>query len=79
MMQWDRRHLCRARKQVQTPAQDSGLKYLALPQLWCRSQLWLRSDPWPENSTCHEAATKKKKKSLQVESISDEKVTMCLR
>ena len=28
----------------------SGLKKLALPQLWCRSQLWLRSDPWPGNS-----------------------------
>ena len=28
----------------------SGLKNLALPQLWCRSQLWLRSDPWPGNS-----------------------------
>ena len=35
--------------QVQCPAWHSGLKDLALPQLWCRSHLWLRFIPCPEN------------------------------
>ena len=34
---------------VQSPAQCSGLKDLALWQLWYRSQLWLRFSPWPGN------------------------------
>ena len=32
-----------------SPAQHSGLKDPALPQLWCRSQLWLGFNPWPRN------------------------------
>ena len=32
------------------------------PQLRLRLQLQLRSDPWPENSMCHGAVKKKKKK-----------------
>ena len=31
----------------------SGLKDLALPQLWHRSQLQLRSSPWSRTSICH--------------------------
>ena len=56
--QWDWRHLCSARKQVWSPVWHSGLKDLALPQLWYRSQLQLRSDPWPRNSICHRVAKK---------------------
>ena len=36
----DRWHLCSTRSQVQSPAQHSGLKDLALLQLWGRLQLW---------------------------------------
>ena len=32
---------------VLSPAQCTGLKDPALPQLWCRSQLRLRFSPWP--------------------------------
>ena len=35
--------------QVQSPAHCSGLKDLALTQLWHRWQLWLRCNPWPGN------------------------------
>ena len=45
MAQWGRWCLCSARTQVQSPAQHSELKDLALLQLWCRSQLQFRSDP----------------------------------
>ena len=34
---------------VHSPAQHSGLKDPALPQLQRGSQLWLRFDPWPGN------------------------------
>ena len=34
----------------------SGIKDLALPQLWLRWRLWLRSDPWLGSSICHRAA-----------------------
>ena len=34
------------------------------PQLRLRLQLQLRSDPWPENSMCHGAVKKKKKKKM---------------
>ena len=54
-----------ARTQVRSLAQHSGLRILALPQLWLRSQLRLRSDPWPRNSKCHGAAKKEKKKSMR--------------
>ena len=36
-----------AEVQVQSPAQCSGLKYLALPKQQSRSQLRLRLSPWP--------------------------------
>ena len=51
-------HLGSTRTQVRSPAWRSGLKALALVQLWCRSQLWLRSDPCPGNSICLRAAKK---------------------
>ena len=35
--------------QVRSLASHSGLKDLALSQLWCRSMLRLRFDPWPGN------------------------------
>ena len=38
-----------AEVQVQSTAWHSGLKNLALPQLWHRLQLWLRYSPWPGN------------------------------
>ena len=37
----DQWHLCKARMQVGSLAQHSGLKEPAMPQLWYRSQLWL--------------------------------------
>ena len=52
---------CSARMQVQSPAQHSGLKDPALPQLLHRSQLQLGSDPWPGNSVCQAMAIKEKK------------------
>jgi len=53
---------CSTRTQVPSLAQHSGLKDLALPQLWCRLQLRLRSDPWLRNSKCCRTVKKKKKK-----------------
>ena len=51
--QWDKNPTAAARVttevRVQSPAQDSGLKDLALPQLLHRLQLWLRFCPWPKN------------------------------
>ena len=43
--------------QVQSLAWCSGLKELALLQLWCNLQLWLGFDPWP-----HTAGVAKKEK-----------------
>ena len=43
-------------------AQHSGLKDLALLQLWCRSQLWLRFSPWPGNFHMPQMWLGKKKK-----------------
>lgn len=51
---------------VPSPAQLSGLKDPALPQLRRRWQLWLRSDPWPGNPMCCEAARKDKKQRQKV-------------
>ena len=34
--------------QVRSPS-PTGLKDLALPQLWCRLQLWLGFSLWPRN------------------------------
>ena len=50
--------------QDQSPAQRSGLKDLALPQLWCRSQLQLRFNPWPWNFHMLQVRPLKKKKKL---------------
>ena len=61
-MQWDRWHLRSARMQVRPPAQHSGLKDLALPQLWHRLQLQLRSDPWPRNFHMQLGSQNKKKR-----------------
>ena len=56
--------LCSDRIQVQSPAQDSGLKDLSLPQLRQRSQLQLGSDPCLGNSiSCRVAKNLKKEKS----------------
>ena len=44
--------------QIQSPTPHSGLKDLALPQLWFRSQLWLRFDPWLGTSTYHGGSQK---------------------
>ena len=41
--------------QVQSPAHCSGLKDLALPQLWHRWQLQLKFNPEPENFCIAEA------------------------
>ena len=50
-----------AEVQVQSPAQRSGLKDLALPQLRCRSTLWLGFSPWLGLPDAAGAAIKKKK------------------
>jgi len=51
---------------IPSPAQ--WVKDLALLQLQQRSQKCLGSDPWPENSICHKAAKRGKKKELVRES-----------
>ena len=51
-----------AEPQVHFPAWSSGLKDVALLQLWHRSQLWLRFDSWPGNFHMPRARAKKKKK-----------------
>ena len=38
-----------AEAQVQSPDPCSGLKHLAVPHLWHRSQMWSGFNPWPEN------------------------------
>lgn len=45
-----------------SPAQPSGLKDPASPQLRCRSSLRVGSDPWPGNSPWHGAAEEEKRK-----------------
>ena len=56
------RYPCSARTLAPPPAQHSGLKDPALPQLQHRLQVRLRSDPRPRNSTCHEASKNKQAK-----------------
>ena len=62
MVQQDGRHLWSTGTQVRSPAQDSGLKDLALPQQWHRLQLLLESEPRPRNSICCQVAKKEGKK-----------------
>ena len=58
----------RARLQVQSPAQHSGLRIWHFCPLWLRLQLRLGTDLWPGNSICHRAAKmEKKKKNSQFE------------
>ena len=47
---------------VQLPVQGSGLKALALLQVWRRSQMQLRFDPQPRNFHMPWGCLKKKKK-----------------
>ena len=53
VMQWVKNltavALVTAKAQVVSLAQCSGLKDLALPQLWHRLLLWLRFSPWLGN------------------------------
>ena len=58
MVQGNQQHLGSTRTKVQSPAQPSGLRILALLQPWLRWQQWLGSDPWPRNFICHGAAKK---------------------
>ena len=62
VVQWNQQHLCSARMQVQSPAQNSGLKDLVLLQLQYRLQLWFGSDTRPRNSICCGVAKKGGKK-----------------
>ena len=56
IVQQDWQHLWSTRMKFRSLAQYSGLKYLALLQMWHRSQLWLGSDHWPGNSICQGVA-----------------------
>ena len=62
MVQRDGQHLCSTRMQVPSPAQHSGLKDLALLQLWRRSQLQLRSDPYSPGTPYAVGQSKKEKR-----------------
>ena len=53
-----------AEVQVCSLAWHSGLKDLAWPQLWCRSQLQLGFDPWLRNFHVLQVQGKKKKFSV---------------
>ena len=64
--QCDQWCLCSAWMQIWSPAQQSGLKILMLPQLWHRLHLWLRFDP-PSlgiHLPCWVAAKKEKEKKI---------------
>ena len=76
--QWSWLCFYSARTQVQSLAQGSDLKDLALPQLWCKSQPWLRSDPWPGNSMCREVAKKEKKEKTSLPLWSHFLVRVCV-
>ena len=67
--------LCSTRTQLGSPAQLSGLKDPAFPQLQCRLRLRLGSDPWPENLHIPRAAKKEKKRKKKKNDNEKEKVS----